>query len=88
MKIHQQLTITLRYDLWRRLRRIAKNENTSIEGVAEGMLLYQLETIGKSRARAHKSGAVRPGKILLPDDFELGQPHKGGEPCGSCEGCQ
>ena len=87
MKIHQKLTVTLRYDLYRRLRRIAKNESTSIEDVAEGMLVYQLETIGKSRARAHKSGPVRPGKIML-DDFELGEPYKGGEPGSECEGCQ
>ena len=87
MKIHQKITISIRYDLYRRLRRIAKNENTSVEDVAEGMLVYQLETIGKSRARAHKSGPVRPGKILL-DDFELGKPYKSGEPCESCEGCQ
>ena len=85
MKIHQKITITLRYDLYRRLRRIAKNENTSIEDVAEGMLLYQLETNGKGRALAHKSGPVRPGKILL-DDFELGQPYKGGN--NECEACQ
>ena len=85
MKIHQKLTVTLRYDLYRRLRRIAQNENTTVEDVADGMLVYQLETIGKSRARAHKSGPVRPGKILL-DDFALGQPYKGGD--SECEACQ
>ena len=88
MKLQQKLIISVRYDLYRRLKRIARNENTSIEDVAEGMLLYQLETNGKHRARAHKSGAVRPGKILLDDfaDFALGQPHKGGN--NDCEACQ
>lgn len=85
MKIHQKLTIPLRYDLYRRLRRIAKNENTSIEDVAEGMLVYQLETNGKSRARAHRNGPVRPGKILL-DDFALGEPYTCSD--SECEGCQ
>ena len=87
MKIHPKLTVTLRYDLWRRLRRIAKNENTTIEDVAEGMLVYQLETNGKSRARAHKGGPVRPGKILL-DDFALGQPYECSDLENECEACQ
>ena len=83
MKIHQKLTISLRYDLYRRLRRIAKNENTSIEDVAEGMLVYQLEQRGRSRALPPKP--ERAGKILL-DDFELGEPYKGRD--SECEGCQ
>ena len=87
MKIQQKLTVQLRYDLYRRLRRIAKNENTSIEDVAEGMLIYQLETNGKSRARAHKSGPVRPGKIVL-GDFELGQPYNCNDSENNCEACQ
>ena len=87
MKTHP-VTIALRYDLYRRLRRIADNENTTPELVALDMLSYQLETVGHGRARAHTE-PFRQEKMCLPsDDFELDEPCTIGQPGGECEGCQ
>ena len=77
MKAHP-VTVTVRYDLYRRLRRIAQNEGITIEAVAEDMLTYQLETVGHGRARAHTE-PLRPEKIYLADDDE---PDGEREACG------
>ena len=60
------ITVSVPFDLWRVLRSIAQAENTTVEAIAQELLMDGIETTGRKMAQIY-SQKVRKENILLKD---------------------
>lgn len=65
-KCPPNITVSIPYDSWRVLRRIAQAENTKVEAIAQELLMDGIETTGRKMAQIY-SQQVREEKIVLKD---------------------
>ena len=65
-KCPQNITLSVPFYLWRVLRSIAQAENTTVEAIAQELLMDGIETTGRKMAQIY-SQQVREGKIMLKD---------------------